>query len=445
MAFARRYSVVTIAAFFSVMPFLFPIYCAEFFLIFLVPLIWFSQKQRYDFTFNEGCLWGLVFFTIFFWDVYLYILYYGSGSSRYNALGILIFYNTFLSGCWFYLSNLLSRAYSSYIIGWLLSTSIFSLFIEHYYFIPLGVLQGNTFFHVCIPLAIRPLWLFLLNFLGKNLILLLVMGINGCFAYSLIYEKYRFLFCIISILIFFFGAFTYFYSKEHPKAWFKDFGCACVVTSPESPVLAAEQIAYALETFEEQYADITNILMPESTFRFPLNALKKYSSLWNVSSKKKIFLGSHREQNFTLFNTLYCIENGKIIDFYDKKYTMFFTEYIPEFWSYFTTTHLFLENKVPFSKGEKDDLAIYFPKIGMVEPLICSDLFFRPVGLSHGRCYICIVNDSWFFHRYPARLMFLYAKATAVLKQSFIIYCAYNFTDIICPSGDSYPMPIVRI
>lgn len=442
MVFTREHGIVIASAVLAATPFLFAFYCAELLFIYLVPLMWFSQKNNYFFTFGQGCIWGLIFFTLFFSDIYLYILYYGNGAFRFYVILFLIFYNTFLCGCWFYASKIFSMLYVtgvSYLLGWIVSAYFFWLYINYFYFSPLGIYNGITFAHSIIPLSARSVWLFFLKYSGKEIFLLLTLVINGFVAYGIINARYYYLLYIIGMAVPFFAA-SYSYKKEFIEDWFKDFGCLSLGRIDHDPTLRAEKIMQGLAIFEECYDDIKYIIMPESTFPFPLNVFKKYCSLWHTSSQKKIFIGSHRSQDEKLFNTFYHIEGGAIIDSYDKKNPMFFTEYIPKvYYDLHSLCQLFLKDKIPFSSGHRD-VSFDIPDAGAMEPLICSDLFFRSSVLPPHRSYICIANDSLLYHKYPADLMLLYAKSTAALRDSYILYCAYNHAEIITPFGDTHSM-----
>lgn len=445
MEFTGQWSVIIVSSVLAALPFLFSFYCAELTFIYLVPLLWFSQKKQYLFTFKQGCFWGLIFFTIFFFDIYIYIMQHGNHYVRFYVILFLISYNTFLCGCWFYISKIFSnfRIGFSHLSGWLLSTYFFWLFVDYFYFIPFGLLQGIVFAHKSVPLAIRAPWIFLLKYSGKELFLLFVLIVNGGIAYCMIYKRIYYFLSMIGCIILFFMMLSFHTQKFLPD-WFRDFGCLCVVQTDHDPTTRAEKIMRGLAIFEERFENIKYIIMPESTFPFPLNIFKKYCSLWHISPEKRIFLGSHRSHGQTLYNTLYCIENGTITALYDKKHPMFFTEYIPKFWNDNSELHsLFLKDKVPFAPGEHT-LSLVIPQIGAADLLICSDLFFRPSALPSYRFYICIANDSLFYHRYPSNLMFLYAKASAVLCKSIILYCAYNYCEIITPSGAAYPLTTVR-
>lgn len=220
-----------------------------------------------------------------------------------------------------------------------------------------------------------------------------------------------------------------------------ELGCVVIPTScGNSPANSAEIIMNALYAFQKKFPQCRTLILPESTFPFPLNQIKKYISLWDLPDIT-ILLGSHRYEDDHVYNTLYCIRNGSIITYYDKVHCMFFTEKVPLLWSMVPGAEtLFLHNKRPFDPGKgKNDFII--PSMGLVQPLICSDLFFLYKTLDTGKIYVCIVNDSWFSTGYIPRLMFLHAKVVAAIKKSRIIYCGYRYCAIIDSDGNSTHLP----
>ncbi len=449
MAFRKqslKRTLVCFSALLAVAAFLFPFYCAECIFIFLVPLLYLLFSNTSSITYKDGLLWGTVFYLLFFIDIYLLILHKGFGLIKVAAILFLFTYSICIVLCWFFIAQLLcsycpKENRISKIACWGFATYLYGVFIETSFFFIFGSWEGNSLHHFIIPLAIRYQWIYYIGLVGTNIFFFFIIMVNIFITITLAHKKYLYASLVLFFCALLFYAAEWLQDKKlTQQPWFNKFGCIALQTSTNNPIDAAEKIMHAFHAFQEQFPECVYIVMPESSFSFPLNMQKKYISLWE-SPSKMVFIGAHRYENNSLYNTLYCIYDGSIIDYYDKMHCMFFTETIPTLWSSIPGADtLFLSNKQPFVAGTtKKSLEI--PAIGCIKPLICSDLFFNYAKLESDQIYLCIVNDSWFAHGYIPNLMFLHAKVVASLKNSIIIYCAYRHCVLITAQGNCLSLP----
>jgi len=425
--------------------FLSPLYCAESIFIFLVPIFYALFALDYRMSFKDGVAWGSIFYIVFFFDISLLIVYKGIGIVRFFAALFLIIYGMSITGCWFFLAHTLcsfSKKNSTLIaiICWSITTVLYTLFIEHLFFCIFGRWEGMILQSFVLPLTIRSQWLYYCSFIGTDLFFCCIMALNILGAYALSSARYLLLGFSLFVLVALFCAAGLLKEEEIAQSWIRQIGCIVVDTDKHTVTNAAEQIMNALHNFQKLFPQCCILLMPESSFSFPLNQLKKYLSLWDCSSKL-LLIGSHRYEENRLYNTLYCIKEGAIIDFYDKNHRMVFTEQIPPLWADFPGADtLFLSNAVPFCAGSSKNI-INLPALGAVRPLICSELFFNAKQLKSEQIYLCLVNDSWFFSSYLSNLMVLQAKTVAITKKSIVIYCSYRHQLLITARGNCFHLP----
>lgn len=438
-----RWFFISISAFLGAISYIYPLWCAQYILIFLIPLFYVTLLQP-SISFKEGFCWGLIFYTIFFYDLFRLIISHGFGIGRVVAIGFLLLYSCLSSSFWFWIaqkvSSLIRYCPLFITLCWVITAWFYFFWIDSSFFWIFGNWEGNQLSHFIIPLAIRPSWLYLLPILGKNLFLFIIIFFGGCCSLLFYYYNRRFfiIFILIYLLFFIMGWRSVPYNAQK---WIYQIGCIIPQGNEVDPIDVFEQNMLLIDHFEKNFPQCTCIIMPESTLKFPLNNYQRYIQLWNTYSNTTIIVGGHRQEGRHLFNTLYQIKNGLIIDYYDKCHTLFFTERIPYIWSFSTwCKNLFLKNCIAFDDGTDQKIIQLMPGVG-VTPLICSELFFTQGFLPENRVFLCIVNDSWFSSSYIPRLMNLHAVSIAILKKSFIIYVGYHYQGIIDPRGNQVVLP----
>ncbi|MBD3273593.1 hypothetical protein GF385_04570 [Candidatus Dependentiae bacterium] len=146
------------------------------------------------------------------------------------------------------------------------------------------------------------------------------------------------------------------------------------------------------------------LLAPETYFPFSLNKNKNMVKLWNnvLTNNTHLILGSQREErgnvNKKIFQTVFVLNRGRIIDFYDKTHRVIFAEKIPYVlknskWS----RSLFLNGKNEYFKGKQKSKKFKLNNF-IICPKICSEFFYK-IDLHkeiNSDCVFLFVNDSWF-------------------------------------------------
>ncbi|MBU4269896.1 hypothetical protein KJ644_01325 [Candidatus Dependentiae bacterium] len=230
------------------------------------------------------------------------------------------------------------------------------------------------------------------------------------------------------------------------------------------------------------------IVTPESYFPYALNEYEKTLHLWeNVLPKNSVlFLTAQRSQKKSsiknkYYQTIYKVESGRIIYFYDKKHSFWFVEKVPKNFNKIEwTKKLFLADRFNFSKG-KDNCKIFQinNQVNFI-PMICSEFFFKKDIKTGSRlggrddtgstiyskfffdkdiyCHsglavpdealrevwdpessplnilLLVVNDSWFLN-YFKKLLFYYAILISNMKNIPILYVGHENFSFIKPSN----------
>lgn len=448
-----RWFLVSTSAFCAAAAYLCPQFFAELTFIFLVPLF-FAATRPYLLSHKDGLWWGFLFYSLFFHDIFDLIITKGHGFGRIIAPFFLIIYASCSTGVWFYgalsLSYFFQKNHKSLLRNlfcWGLTTWYYFYWVDSSFFFIFGQWEGNQLNHCTVPLAMRPQWLYWLPLFGKEGYLLLI--VTGVIAFILLFHTFYRTHAFL-VLVCCWGLLAYGWimkSTLPAPSWLSVLGCAKIVCPDDDPWGAAEQIMQVLEGAHGQHPEVTCLIMPESSFKFPLNDFIRVISLWQgdeKSSLKTLIIGSHRRDGTTmLFNTLYHLEEGAIKTYYDKRHTLFFTERIPRAWELLPgAKDLFLKDLCTFASSKDVQRPLLLKDIGRVIPLICSDLFFGSHGDAHA-IYLCIINDNWFRSIYIPRLMFLHAKATALLTQSSFIYVGYRYSFFIDSGGKEWPLATI--
>lgn len=209
--------------------------------------------------------------------------------------------------------------------------------------------------------------------------------------------------------------------------------CACVYLPPttkKNMLMAALQIddyiqAAKIKTLAEQYESVC-ILGPETTFPFPLNKQKRFVTMWTADLPPNVhlFLGALRCDEDRVYQTVYWLKQGLIMQYYDKELRVAFTEKLPYWCKQFSwIKSLFLQEYLPIKKGKNTNKNRLFSieKNVCFEPMMCSELFFTHHKNTNVTLLVAFINDSWFMS-YFKNLMFLLAKKHSLLWQKSVLY-----------------------
>jgi hypothetical protein len=188
------------------------------------------------------------------------------------------------------------------------------------------------------------------------------------------------------------------------------------------------------------------ICAPESTFPFSLNKYPEILLLWSgiLPKKTHFFLGAQMTVDKKIYQVVYWINQGRIINCYVKKHRVPFVEYMPKFWRIITPfTNIFLKEHDAFAKPREGIgvKSFRFSHDFSFYPQVCSELFYINSGDTRGtsqkekaKVILFFVNDSWFINFFKDWLERL-AYLRALVTQCPIIYCAHSKGRVISPVG----------
>lgn len=338
----------------------------------LILLFFLQKKLVYKNSaqnFCAGFFWGIVAFALHF--IWLYeLLLTKSQASKLLSLVIFVFcvlYFSIFSGLWFLFIRIIFYFSHIFCISFFCSTTIFFWFIEKYSFFIFGRVEGYPFLNPLLPLARYKTFLFL---------------------YSL----------------FFFN-----FPQQHELKDTKIFYLKPVPRAGElSPAVVGQMIyqklsALNLNQYSAKYKNLI-VVAPETSFPFALNKHMEMLNFWNNTLPKNahLLLGSQREENEKLFQTLFYINSCRIMQFYDKTHKVPFTEKIPKKWKNFNfSRRLFLNGKEEFHKGDLQNKFFKISEEIIIVPRICSDIFFKSIhapSIKTANFIFVFVNDSWFMN-----------------------------------------------
>lgn len=423
--------------------FIFPYYCAPLVFLFLAPLM--RSNTQKDLSFTDGFMWGVLFFSIILFPLTMIVYERGHGAYRMIASLALIFASALCSTAWFLLVQLVSRflptgkEYTFIIIA-----GCYFLLVEQYLFWFLNPMLGYLLTSPLIPLAHNARWLRLISVFGYNGTLFLIIIINWSVWQLLFNKRLWHGVGAFAVTMIFVSGWVEQGSVKIPEEVTKINYIQPV--SYGKPADMAADIATKLEHCARR-GDCLLAVMPESGFPYPLNQHDEAMSCWGRAQQKLPFIiGSHRKAVF-LHNTLYCVQNGRIIHYYDKKLLVPFTESAPEGKFFKVFKNLFLAESLQFYPGFKKKCECLVLEGGFIfKPLICSELFFSslsPCEQHPQASYICIANESWFSIAWHKELMLRTAKLQAVRAGAAILYVSRSLGLWITSEGIAYHLKSV--
>lgn len=404
-------------------------------------------------SFSTGFVWGIIFNAIYFYALFELLREYSTLQFPIFGYVVVILYAAIFSAGWFWLFNVIARACNGVgcrIAVFIGATLAYCSCVHYFFFIGLGVVQGNPFVHFLLPLMIRSQWLYLVPYVGCWVVICIICLLNAGIALLCMRVHCRpAAFMVIACS----GALALGWMQrnahENTPACINQIGCLVVTTSTDNPYERMQEIARALHLYTREYPGKRVIIMPESTYMFPLNQEPTYVRIWYEQCYNDvcIIMGAHRIQCInkknTLYNSLFVLQSGRIIQTYDKQHQMFLTEYLPHTCNNHFFKNLFLHNKKLFNKGllntqiETD----FF----LCTPYICSELFFNDHFSDDATKLLCIANDSWFLSAYAWDLLYLCAHYKALAAKRDCLYIAHKRAYYLCSNGDRYPLDLITL
>jgi apolipoprotein N-acyltransferase len=404
-------------------------------LVYLVPLFLVVVHNPDALSYRHGFWWGVGAYGITFSSLWHIIFEQAHCLWKILASALLLLYFSSCSALWFGVSNTISRYYTDHrwiVISWIAGTSCFWYLMRTCALFIVGINKGLLLLFPLVPLAQHTQWLWWLPIIGSTTLgIFLLIGSWGC-AYLLYKPTIKHLLIMLfSYAPFFSGWFLP--STRLPLPPLVNQILALVPEKYTTIYQAAENITQLLiqGTLNEQKTQI--IVAAESSFPFPLNDHPWALSMWHENALRQnvlFILGSYRRENERMYNTLYLIQNGRIIKYYDKTSLMPFFEKTPPMWR---AIQPFKKNEFMFGSSMREPLQI---SSFICIPYICSEFFFQK-DFTAGEIILCIVNDSWFLS-YMKNLLKLTAQFNAHAYRCSIVYVSYAYALYIDQNGKEH-------
>lgn len=441
---------VALSASLYALAFIFPVYFSWTSYLWLF-LIWCYNRTK-KLSFAVGAFWGAIFFSMHMsWIGYI-ICSRGSGYFRIIVYLLTVVYFSAFSGMWFagqqYLYNLVvyqSQKLSSrilpvfYLCLWFATTTLFLSIVQYTSLWILGNCEGYPFIHPLLPL-ITYAWCKNLVAWTGSLVAWVIIFLLQAFLYVIFLYRskvYAFLLFCLFALFCFLGP-VYEQTSQFPFSM-------CYISPCEfeaMPKLTPAQVFYAISRVidAKSNSNFQFIVMPESSFPFDLEVWSDYLCAWTslLHEQSSIILGAHRKTaDGSVYNCVYVIRNGLIVQRYDKRHLVFFTERIPKWFGelpFFTT--LFTSNDNVFclpcnDAGDAYSDVIVLDGKSPMQLFVCSELYFEAKKAYGTMPILFLTNDDWFGLPYAQNLAHRYALLFAVQSGVSLIYVATHRFDIL--------------
>jgi apolipoprotein N-acyltransferase len=382
---------------------------------FLVPLFYLLRTKHL--TFFHGFVWGIVTYGFHLSAVGAVSVEYGKGLFRFIAPLIVLMWFALWSGLWFVgLSSVRNYSLHFKIVLQLFITSVFFFFIHYIVLFPFFCqVQGYPFVLPLIPLMYGNLlgWL---PFVGSGVMLAILIGFQLTVAYQYKFSALALLVVFLSGIIF-----------QKKQTWQQQFQTINYAWKHKEAYERAQEICHALIKAQEKHPHKRVLVLPESSFPFPLQEHLYALKMWTTNAlfdDKYLILGSYRRETGKLFNTFYIVYQGRIILYYDKRHLIPFFETPHYFKRIFEKGNtLFLHKKESFTRGLTSPKNFSITSIANLTPLICSETFWT---MPYQKRTISLVNDSYFSLAYFPIVMWVLAQLNALENESDLLYCSYR-------------------
>lgn len=433
-------------------------------LFFLYKLL--AQNLSFKKIILYGFIWGIIIFgTHLIWLYELFI--HKSGCNIYIFIIIfifLLFYSGVLSALYFYLTNKFLKYFKNIylkIIFYLINLYLFFYFILNYFLFFIDKNFGYPFINPLIPLARYKFFLYLFNLisvcacqpnlakLSWGLPAVATKGVGRVIPHVTVSDEAL---CEVWMgaknneinLNNFLKNNKIIYVKPVINSFNNNFN------SQTAGLLVYNKLSSLnLEQYKNKYKNII-LVSPETFFPYFLNLDNKQDilKLWaNILPENSMFLvGSQREScdnNKTkYFQTIYRVERGRIIEYYDKKHRVWFVEKNPRLLRKLNLNNtLFLDEKNKFSKPKKLNKILKINKFN-IAVYICSELFFlkdikKECEQNNVKLIFFLVNDSWFLD-YFKKIMQKFVYLISNRLNIPILYVGHKEMCIIEPIFLSY-------
>jgi apolipoprotein N-acyltransferase len=196
-----------------------------------------------------------------------------------------------------------------------------------------------------------------------------------------------------------------------------------------------------------QNPDVSCIIIPESAFH-AADILEKEEACQCLNEKNMgkcidIIVGSFRKTDNHYYNTAYHLNDGKVVDYFDKRHAMALTERVPRILQGLSfLDDLYAPGEPPIDPSDNPRTPLVLHNDLQFIPYICSELFFNhlPDDQYPDVPILSLTNDVWIELSYIQELMIKAAQLRAIQWQRYIVYVSYAFAELITPSGKRYTL-----
>jgi len=418
-----------------------PLYCGIGALIFLIPLYLSAGRLR----FKEGFLWGALFYSLHLIPIAQILYDRAVGEWRLTVYVLLVVYMATQSGLWFFVAHRLDR-YLCLRAVWPIITGAYFVWGQTRMFWFLGEPEGYPFSLPIIPLAAYAPSLRMMPLIGVYGITAILIMMQWLFAQYIRNKEGRYAAGgLVLLSVFCIG----FFCKEDTPQLPDYLQQLVYVSLPQCayehnghPIDCAQAIASVVQEGVEQFDKPVCFVLPESAFPFVLHPYVR--DLWQSildDNGSQLIVGIHKKDGFITKNSFIQLDFCRIIQTYEKKHSVIFTEKTPFYLKgcYFLS-HLFggktdrsLHNN--YIRGTYTSLIRIYTYYFF--PVLCSELFFNDFSsLPFKKVPILLLcNDKWFTSDHMKNLMFLYAKTYAINWKRPLIYISHSKGALISQTG----------
>lgn len=390
----------------------------------------------------HGYVWGLIFYAgHLFWFGYI-IQSRGQGDARMIIYVITVCYFALFSGFWFWFKNQLDYRLVSrfkdpkgkcWALGctWVISTVTFMYLTCYCSLAILDCFEGYPFINPLLPLVSWEWYVAPICYFGAVNCWIIIVLVNLTIARLL--KKVDAKSLIFIVVLFCIPAL---FQPPLKKNIINKNEIAYLKPSWNDMNLTTSQKFYQISR-QLDYVVLDNpkikfIVIPESGF--PHNLLDWESRLhaWTslCGDDVSIFIGSHRYDGNKKYNCLYQIQNGKIINWYDKQHLVPFVERIPWLISKISLFEgLFTDHQNVFSYPTIHQSSV----MAGFQPCICSELFFENKKAAQGSPVLFICNDAWLGLSYAQELAKRSAKLYSLRYQVTVLYVGSQEIEVMQP------------
>jgi len=346
----------------------------------------------------------------------------------------------FLATSWFLKRTRITIPYAR--LGILiLSTCIYFYYVIHLSLSMFNYWEGYFLLYPLLPLAEYPQVLSAMPFLGKGILLWLLLITNALFTLPWLTTNnlIRYLAPICGMLPWIIQVLIAPPAQKAPS-WVRTIATIQKKYNPiPQPMHAIEAIQQDIRTLIQKYPDLDLVILPESAlFRLNLDTARELATYWNTVSVQKpihILLGAFKWENNLYRNTVYWIFDGTLQGSFNKRHPMAVTESVG--WYNFSFLRTVFHGSSPTIAASDNPRIPFKIKDVSYVPYVCSELFFNDKPDDHYPTSIIteLSNDYWAKSGYIRRLMFLAGRFKAIEWQRPIIYVSYAYQGFIGKDG----------